>query len=68
MPNLLPLAHGAWGNLDELLPILFVAGFALILVILGFMERARRPAPPEDESAPPEMQNPGDSPDHYRLD
>jgi len=69
MPYLLPLAHGALGNLDELLPIIAVAGFALVLVVMGFISRSRGDdAPPTDETIPTPEQPPIHSADHYRLD
>ena len=67
MPYL--LAHGALGNLDELLPIIAVAGFALVLVVVGFINRSRgEETPSADESAPIPEQDANDAADHYRLD
>ncbi|MCC7447645.1 MAG: hypothetical protein IT324_09525 [Anaerolineae bacterium] len=69
MPYLLPVAHGALGNLDELLPIIAVAGFALVLVVMGFISRSRgEDAPPTDEAPSTPEQSPDHAADHYRLD
>jgi len=36
---MLPLAHGALGYLDELLPFFLIAGFAIILILVAFLSR-----------------------------
>ena len=66
-----PLAHGALGIWDEVIPILLVGGFSAILFVTGLLsrrneskldEQAENPAPVEQASNEPVKA------DHYRLD
>ena len=63
MHFLLPLAHGALGNFDELLPVVAIGILAAVLVFVGFKSR-------NDEENEADAQTPTepDSSEHYRLD
>ncbi len=68
MIDLMPLAHGAVGYWDELLPVLIVGIPAVLLGAALFIARKREDKPAD--SAPPGRQ-PGSEqtgPDHFNLD
>ena len=76
---MLPLAHGALGYLDELLPFFLIAGFAIILVVVAFLSRktdntltreadnAKRQIEPDKDKRNASEQRDKAS-DHFRLD
>jgi hypothetical protein len=75
---MLPLAHGALGYLDELLPFFLIAGFAIILIVVAFLSRKTESTladknsdteePPISSDTPSSSGKPDPSPDHFRLD
>ena len=65
---LVPLAHGALGIWDELIPILLVGGFAAILVVTGLLSRRNASKLDEQVENPVPVENTNAQPDHYRLD
>ncbi len=73
MIELMPLAHGAVGYLDELLPVLIVGIPAVLLGAAMFIARKREDEPAGNQSADsmptgsqPDSKQAG--PDHFRLD
>ncbi len=66
MIELMPLAHGAVGYLDELLPVLIVGIPAVLLGAAMFIARKREDKPAE--SAPASGQPESTRADHFNLD
>jgi uncharacterized membrane protein YuzA (DUF378 family) len=67
MLNLMPLAHGTLGSLDEIAAV--VVGLAAALfVVLGFISRKREERTQSGQPGAPQVSNQPDTPDHYRLD
>ncbi|MEP7289800.1 MAG: hypothetical protein ABI947_28965 [Chloroflexota bacterium] len=68
----LPLAHGALGIWDELVPIVLIGSFGIFLIISAWISRRNEnnqsdePTPPPDNASPTE--SPDSATDHYRLD
>ncbi len=70
MLNLMPLAHGALGSLDEIAAIL-VGLAAAVFVVLGFISRKREEETQPEQSGTPQLgasQAETTASDHYRLD
>lgn len=75
---MLPLAHGALGYLDELLPFFLIAGFAIILIVVAFLSRKtehtlihrENEASQDGKDAVilPQSSEAPDATDHFRLD
>jgi len=68
---LVPLAHGALGFWDELIPVLLVGGFAAILVVTGLLSRrneSKLDEQLEQSQNPVPVESANAQPDHYRLD
>jgi len=66
-----PLAHGALGIWDEVIPILLVGGFAAILIVTGLLSRRNESQLDEQAGTPPLAEQTNNEPvkaDHYRLD
>jgi hypothetical protein len=63
-----PLAHGALGIWDEVIPILLVGGFAAILIVTGLLSRRNESKLEEHAENPPPAEQIDAQPDHYRLD
>ncbi len=66
MIELMQLAHGAVGYLDELLPVLIVGVPALLLGAAMFIARKREDKPAQ--SLPGSSQPDPEQPDHFNLD
>ena len=67
--NLMPLAHGALGSLDEIIPIALIGGMAVIFVVVGFMSRRNEGSSETPEQSPnPPPSGEQTAPDHFRLD
>ena len=70
MQSVTPLAHGALGIWDEIVPVILLIGIGVIALISGILSRRR------DESLTKPTNNPDDKEsserdpraDHYRLD
>ena len=63
-----PLAHGALGIWDEVIPILLVGGFAAILVVTGLLSRRNESKFDKQAEKLPPVEQIDAQPDHYRLD
>lgn len=63
-----PLAHGALGIWDEVIPVILFIGIGVIALISGILGRNRDEnlANPPENLQPKEASNP--KADHYRLD
>ncbi len=66
MIELMPLAHGAVGYLDELLPVFIVGIPAVLLGAAMFIARKREDKPAD--STPVGGQPDSARPDHFNLD
>jgi hypothetical protein len=67
MIHVIVLAHGALGDLDELLPVLIVGALFVAVVVVLFMTRRRDAGPAEPDQSTADSQ-PGTEPaDHFRL-
>jgi|GEM_PF-4040702 hypothetical protein len=67
MLNLMPLAHGTLGSLDEIAAIV-VGLAAAVFVVLGFISRKREEGAQAGQPDVPQASGQPDTPDHYRLD
>jgi hypothetical protein len=71
MVNFLPLAHGALGFWDELLPIVMIGAFFVLIVVVGLMSRRNEAALEQDgkvkQDKPDHHAETTDDPDHVRL-
>jgi hypothetical protein len=80
MIPLIPLAHGALGFWDEVVPMLLVGGFAAVLLVAGMIsrrneEKAAKQAqaleqaqPVQSADAPVPVETAEAVGDHFRLD
>ncbi len=68
MIELMPLAHGAVGYLDELLPVLIVGIPAVLLGAAMFIARKREDKPAESITAGSQPDVEQTRPDHFNLD
>ncbi len=68
MIELMPLAHGALGNLDELVLALVIGIPAVLVGAAMFIARSRedKPADPAPTASQPESDQA--APDHFNLD
>ncbi len=67
MIHVIVLAHGALGDLDELLPVLIAGALFVAVLVVGFMVRRRDTGPAEPDQSAGDSQ-PGTEPaDHFRL-
>jgi uncharacterized membrane protein YuzA (DUF378 family) len=67
MLNLMPLAHGTLGSLDEIAAVV-VGLAAAVFVVLGFISRKREDETQAGQPGASQAGNQPDTPDHYRLD
>jgi hypothetical protein len=72
---MLPLAHGALGYLDELLPLFLIVGFAIILGVVALLSRKTDNAVTNQTSDhdsnlsnASEVTDQGSVTEHFRLD
>ncbi len=68
MIELMPLAHGAVGYLDELLPVLIVGIPAVLLGAVMFIARKREDKPADSIPAGSQPDTEQARPDHFNLD
>ncbi len=68
MIDVMPLAHGAVGYLDELLPVLIVGIPAVLLGAAMFIARKREDKPAEPTPAGSQSNSEQAGPDHFNLD
>ncbi len=68
MIELMPLAHGAVGYLDELLPALIVGIPAVLLGAAMFIARKREDKPVDSTPAGSQPDTEQAAPDHFNLD
>ncbi len=68
MMELLPLAHGALGYLDELLPVLIVGIPAVLLGAAMFIARKREDKAADAEPVGGQPDTRQTKPDHFNLD
>ena len=69
MHGLMPLAHGVFGSLDEVLALVLIGGLAVVFVVVGFMSRREEADLPGETDQPTgSEQNESKAADHYRLD
>jgi hypothetical protein len=61
----IPLAHGALGSWDELIPVIIVGLFTVIMIVAGLISRRNEQSV---EEQPPASNSPENTDSHYRLD
>ncbi len=68
MIELMPLAHGALGYLDELLPVLIIGIPAVLLGAAMFIARKREDKPADSAPVGSQPDTRQAKPDHFNLD
>jgi hypothetical protein len=64
----IPLAHGALGGWDELIPVIIVGIFTVIMIVAGLISR-RNDQTTEEKSSTGNAADTAEKPDtHYHLD
>ena len=67
MIHVIVLAHGALGDLDELLPVLIVGALVVAVVVVVFMVRRRGAGAADPGQSAGDSQPDAETADHFRL-